>query len=214
MPTFMLIYFGIIAAGIIIGSVRYRTLSGSSRWILLLLVLTLLSEAVSYGLRFLLDTNLVTYHFFTVVQFLILAKAYYTELGKFRRLIGILIVLEIIAGVINLAVYRHELTTSFPAILNTFTDVLTVVLNLLYLRELLNNPTNFTFGDYPLFWISTGWLFFIMLTSVGLGTFNYIASNNPAYRDIFRLIRIGANYLLYGLFVVAFLSRQRGLMKP
>lgn len=69
-----------------------------------------------------------------------------------------------------------------------------------------------SFRQYPLFWISLGWLLFISITFFSLGAFNVVNSSNSNLANLFKYIRIAANFILYILFLVAFLSEQRTLL--
>lgn len=209
MPPYLFIYYAILLAGILIGSMRFRQLTESMRWMLFLLIGTLLSELVSYLSGVMFRSNLIVFHFFAVIQFLLISRAYYAEIPRYKRLLIVLGAISLVAGMIDWWVLREELMKVFPAKLSLLTDTLTVLVCLLYLRELINSPTEIPFFRYPMFWISLGWLLFITLTTVGLGTFNYVSSQARQYHSLLFAIRVGANYQLYFLYIVAFLTPQR-----
>lgn len=176
-----------------------------------LLVVTFLVELLAYYVGHIYRTNKIVYNFFLSIQFSLFVFAYIPELYRYRRWLWAAIGVGLVAGVVAILTYRHELTTHYMSILKTGLDVLSVIILLLYLRTLLQLPTIYSLGEFPLFWISVGWLLLIMLTSVGLSTFNYISDHIPDYANLFQLIRMVADYQLFTLFGVAFLSQQRSV---
>lgn len=203
-----------MASATTVGAIRFNRLSNSSRWLLGLLILIFIKEVLAYWIGHVYKSNLIIYHLFTPVQCAVFLFVYYIDLKAYRRLFYFLVVAVLISGLISLFMHRTRLTSSFPSMLQNEVDVVSVVVVLLYLRKLITQPTIHPFGHYPLFWISVGWLLLIMLTSVGLSTFNYINNHVPTYALLFEQIRIVAGFQLYTLFLVAFLSKQRSISQP
>lgn len=214
MPISYAISYIIMASATTVGAIRFKRLSNSSRWLLLLLILIFSRELLAYSIGHIYKSNLIIYHLFTPVQCAVFLMMYYVDLKTYRRLFYFLVGLVLISGLISLFIHRTRLTSSFPSMLQNEVDVVSVVVILLYLRKLITQPTIHPFGQYPLFWISLGWLLLIMLTSVGLSTFNYISTHIPAYARLFEQIRVVADFQLYTLFLVAFLSQQRSICQP
>jgi hypothetical protein len=211
MPLTHLTLYTIMASAIVVGAIRYHRLSISSRRMLGLLLVSFVVELLAYYIGHVYHTNKIVYNFFLSIQFTLFVWAYMPELYPYRKWLWIAMAVGILAELVSLVLYRDQLTTYYISILKTGLDVLIVSIILLYLRMLLNQPTVHSLSDFPLFWISAGWLLSIMLTTVGLSTFNYISSQIPDYALIFQQIRMVAEYQLYTLFGVAFLSRQRSL---
>lgn len=209
-----IISYIIMASATTAGAVRYKRLSESSRWLLLLILLLFVREILAYWIGHIYRTNLIVYHFFIPLQCVVLLIVYSIELKKYRRFIWISILIVLSGGVSSLLIHRHQLTAVFPTTLENGVDILSVMVILLYLRELINQPTIHPFGQYPLFWISIGWLLLVMLSTVSLGTFNYVSSNHAnTYAKLFDQIRTVAEWQLYALFVVAFQSKQRSIVQ-
>ena len=203
-----------MASAITVGAIRFNHLSNSSRWLLLLLILIFTRELLAYWVGHIYKSNLIIYHLFTPVQCVVFLMVYYVDLKSYRRLLHFLVLAVLVSGLISLFIYRNQLTSSFPSMLQNGVDIVSVAVVLLYLHKLIIEPTIHPFGQYPLFWISVGWLLLIMLTSVGLSTFNYISNHIPAYAMLFEQIRVVADYQLYMFFLVAFLSKQRIISQP
>ncbi len=203
-----------MASAVLVGAIRYKSLSVGSRRMLVFLIVTLIIEVIAYWVGHIYRSNLIVYHFSTIIQFLLFTSAFASELPRYRSLFRVIQIGGILGGTISLLIYRHQLTTVFPTTFKIGTDILSVIIILLYLRKLITQPTIHPFEQYPLFWISLGWLLLIMLTSVGLSTFNYISNQIPDYAMLFQQIRMVADYQLYTLFGVAFLSQQRSLSQP
>jgi hypothetical protein len=208
--TYLVVY-SIMASASVAGAIRYRRLSTSARRMLMLLLVTFAVELVGYWVGRVYRTNLIIYNFFVPIQFVLFAVTYMPELSRHRRLLLGMIGASLAGGAVSLFVYRNQLTAVYPTILKTGLDALSVIIILLYLRELINRPTVHSFGQFPLFWMSIGWLLLVMLTTVGLGTFNYISTLDLNYAIVFQQVRIIAESVLYILFLVAFLAEQRQL---
>lgn len=212
MPLSYVISYVIMASAATAGAIRYKRLSESSRWLLLLLILIFVKEILAYWVGHIYKTNLVIYHVVIPVQSIVLLKVYSFELKKYRRFIWGSMPLVLLASTSSLVIYRHQLTSVFPSALQNGVDIFSVTIILLYLRELINQPSIHPFGQYPLFWISVGGLFLVVLSTVSLGTFNYVSSNYATtYAKLFEQVRTVAEWQFYALFVVAFQSKQRSI---
>jgi len=212
MPLSYVISYVIMASAATAGAIRFKRLSASSSWLLLLILLLFLREILAYWIGHVYKSNLIVYHFFIPLESALFLIVYSFELKKYRWFITISIVTVLVGGLISLIIHRYRLTSSFPSAFQNGVDVVSVIVILLYLRELINQPTTHPFGQYPLFWISIGWLLMVVLSSSSLGTFNYVSSNYATtFALLFEQIRTVAEWQLYALFVVAFLSKQRSI---
>lgn len=210
MPTFMLVYFSILLLGIVIGLVKYNKLNKSSRIFLLLLFISLLSESLAEIIRKKeFFSNFFIYHFFIPIEYCLIAWAYFEQL-KYRYILLSIPIMVVIA--IFLSTYVQPIT-EFNSNYLSLSLLLYFVLAILYLVKLLKINTDKSLKDYPLFWISCGWLLFSASNLFVFGTYNTFFKGIGILEQVFSYIRIITNYILYLLFIVAFLVKQHNLLE-
>lgn len=203
------IYYLILLAGVIIGAVKFRSLNKSNKTFLLLLLITCLFELLSYFLRkYDLQKNFLHSHIFHPVQFGLIAWAYFQELRHIflKRLILVMIILEVV-----LTIFFQPITQYDTYFVNIEYLIISVF-SILYFRKLLSIRTEHSLFSFPLFWISCGLLLFCVSNLFFFGTFNTFFNKKNDLQLAFMYIRIFTNYILYGMFTVAFLVKQHTLV--
>lgn len=201
------IYYFIIVVGCVVGAVRFKKLSASSKTMLGLLLLTLVSEKTADYFKESAQQNSFVYHIFNPIQYLLIVWAFYQELRD-KRLLWSLLPIFIFA-VFN-AIWLQPFLRTHNTYFLTMEAVAIISIGLIYFRNLLNVPPTERFVDYSLFWFSIAWVAFEVILLFVFSTTNYAAQSDTLWHLYFQ-IRVGANYLLYGLFTVAFLSKQKAL---
>lgn len=97
----------------------------------------------------------------------------------------------------------------FDSLSNSVGSVFIIVCCFLYFYSLFRSELNLNYFRIPMFWISTGLLFFFTGSSIYESVLNYIVRNNlDPHGNFFMSIMITLNLLLYGLFTCGFLSNQ------
>jgi|GEM_PF-1407347 len=205
------LYILIQLVGVTLGAIRFRRLAPSSRYLWVLLLVTLLVELASrLSVRF-LGTNVLIYRIFALVQLGLLAWAYRQELRQYTNLIRLVLGAMAVYWLIDFFLSWDELTTAFSAQYKAVCNIIILILTGLYLRSLLAQDFEHPFSQYPLFWISLGWALFTVVTLVNFAAFNYIGLQGGQLLTLFGSLRKVANYVLYSSFIVAFLTPQRVL---
>lgn len=205
---FYYIYFIILLGVSITGLLRFKRLSNSSRFLLLLLFITILSEIIATYLSKHSHSNVFVYHLFMPLEFATICLVYY---------VGELKILPLIAGLIFMtfsavnSIYWQDFYSEFNSNAFIVFCVFILSLSLFYLYQLLQINTNNSFVDFPLFWISVAFSVFSLINLVVLGTHNSIAEKQSELSTALSNIRFFSNYLLYLLFIPAFLSKQATL---
>jgi hypothetical protein len=88
-------------------------------------------------------------------------------------------------------------------------SVLIIICCLIYFYTLFQSELNLNYFKIPMFWISTGLLFFFIGSSIYDSLFSYIINHNlDPHGAFFKAIMITLNLLLYGLITCGFLSNQ------
>ena len=214
MSAVLLPYYVTLALGIMVGASRFSRLSPGSRWFYALLVLTAAVEGVAWYSGRIYNTNLLVYRLFGPVQFALFALACSGELVKARTAIRATAGVILLVYAVDTYLHRADLMKVYHTLPRTASGMGIIFWTLYYLRQLLETQTDRPFSQYPLFWLSIGWLQFSIITLFNLGAMNYLNTLDIKYTFFFTYVRTGSNVILYGLFTVAFLTRQYQLPTP
>ena len=101
--------------------------------------------------------------------------------------------------------------TEFHSYTNALGSILTVFFCCLFFYELLLNPLEGELHKVPMFWISTGILFFY-LGDLSFDLLYNLLKNDAMGKDLFKSINNNLILILYSCFIIAFLC-QRSLVK-
>lgn len=208
LPTKELLYFSILICGLITGFFRLSKLSKSSKIILGFLILTVISELLSEVCARIFSNNMFVFHIYNALKFPILAIAFDFEINK-KKILRYISVTVIMFSIYN-GIFLQPFMEEYCSYVFNLNVILISSLSLYYLYRLLKEDTDNQFTDYPLFWISIGYLIHNSINILGLGSFN-ILTTDPNLSYILEVIRTLSNYLLYALFIVSFLSKQKSL---
>ncbi len=208
MEVYYYIYFLILSLGVVVGWVKIGILNSSTKIMLLLLVVTLFSESATKYLKFTGIDPTPIYHVFQPIELTLFGYAFYLEIKN--RLIIALTVGALLFAILN-SLLIQQFSEEFNSNAFLLESFLIIFIAFWYLKRLLSEQTPFSFTNYPLFWISTGFTLFNVINLFILGTHNSIANKYPEVNNMFRSIRFLSNYLLYFMFILAFLSQQKRL---
>ena len=198
-------YFAILILGIGIGIYRHPNLSKSTRIILYLSVITLLTEVIAYWQGLSRIPNLVIYNSFMLIQTALLGLAFTFETSNRQIKVGTLFTIIIVS------VFWFVSIDKFNS--NGLVAVLTfiVAISLFYFYLLIKTDTVVPLRNFPFFWFSTGFLIFGVLNVVGFGLIYLLDVESQILNSVFSSIRIYSNYFLYALFIPAFLLPQNSV---
>ena len=88
-------------------------------------------------------------------------------------------------------------------------SIFIIICCLVYFYSLFQSELNLNYFRMPMFWISTGLLFFFVGSSIYGSLLPYIVNHNlDPHGNFFKAIMVTLNLLLYGLFAYGFLSNQ------
>lgn len=201
-------YFSLLVIGLTVGLLKIRTFQRSGKIILYLLAFTFISEVISEICRAILRNNMMVFHIYNPVQYTLMAIAYNQEI-KHGKIIWLTIVGYLAFAILN-AIFWQPFFEEYCSYSFNVNVILVSSLSLYYLYRLLNEETDNAFTQYPLFWISVGYLIYNCINILGLGAFNHLSADSKlAY--ILEVIRTLSNYMLYSMFIVAFLTKQKSL---
>lgn len=199
-----------MAAAIIAGSVRFRRLRPPLiRALVPFLALSLGVEITGLITARMNIWNLWMYNFFTCFEFLFYSYVYSKLLvnGKWVRIIRYSLVVYPLLFLVN--IFFIEGFLKFHTITYRIGSVMVVTWCCLYFRQLMTSTDYTPVLRNPVFWISTGLLFFYT------GFFFYMSAGYillytklPVSRFVWAAISDTLNALLYSCFLISFLCQS------
>lgn len=204
-------YYFIQLFGVGIGFSYFQKLSRSSKWLLLLLLLTFASELLADYFAHKLHNNLFVYHIFNPIQFTLILLSYNYELKK--KWIYAIIPLAVIFSILNSFFFQHYKSNLNSNFLN-IESVFFVLITLIFIKKLMESyKENDLFMEFPLFIISLGLLVFSIISILTFGMYNYFETikDNENIYSFLNILRLLSNYIFYISFTLAFLSKQKQL---
>jgi hypothetical protein len=202
-----ILYHLIMLIGIVIGLMRFKRLSASSRVLLLLLFITPVVELLAFYCAVHYRNNSMVYNPFTIVQFALIGLAFFSEKKQSVYLTSLFLC-------ILLAVFNGIYFQPFFLTLNTNSILLTslfiIIWYFTFLVSYFKNADGYSLKQLPLFWVGGGWMFFSVVSIISFG-FMKLYAKGGMWDDISTYTRQFSNYLLYLSFIPAFLSPQKSL---
>ncbi|MGN6543108.1 MAG: hypothetical protein ACTHKY_20025 [Ginsengibacter sp.] len=200
-----------VLISLLISIIFYKRLKPS--WLRLFtwfLLFSMLISITGYFYSFYLKTgNHFIFNLYLLVQFLfyfgIFYKTFQTKkLKTFTLFVSICFLIYLLINFIFLDGFH-----TFNSLAFTIGSVLTILFCLLYFGALFNADGFINYFKIPMFWIATGILFFFVGNFLYLSFLNYILENNlDSGGNIYEVIIITLNLLLYCFFSIGFLSNQ------
>ena len=200
-----------VLISLLISIIFYKRLKPS--WLRLFtwfLLFSMLISITGYFYSFYLKTgNHFIFNLYLLVQFLfyfgIFYKTFQTKkLKTFTLFVSICFLIYLLINFIFLDGFH-----TFNSLAFTIGSVLTILFCLLYFGALYNADGFINYFKIPMFWIATGILFFFVGNFLYLSFLNYILENNlDSGGNIYEVIIITLNLLLYCFFSIGFLSNQ------
>lgn len=175
----------------------------------LFLPATVLVELAGLALRRAGHVNHWLYNLYIPLYFLFYSRLYYFVVHSplMRRVIIWSAVVFAAAYLANLGAGQGLYTfNSYSYLLSSF---LLVAWVLSYFQQVLRAGEPLSLTREPIFWISTGLLFFNLGHFLYLGLLNYLLAVNQSWARRYGTISILLNILNYSLFTVAFLCQLR-----
>lgn len=186
-----------IGGALLIGFVRRNYLSKQQKYLLALMVVTGVVELVSKILWYHKINNLSIYHFYAVIEFLILASIFQAGLGSlisskwFDLLKLAFVVFAIINGIFLQSILKfnsHVIAVSCS---------LLVTFSLIYFYHLLNGVQYSALGSNWMFWLSSGILIYCSSTLVLFSLSNYLVSKPIEIQRSVWAMNAGFNIIYY-----------------
>ena len=198
------IYHYVIALALILSIVNFRRLPAELKLFPAFLLLTLFVECVTplKLIRF-HGSNHWFFNIFTTIEFLYYSYIFYQVLhGRLKKMI-----LPVTLGFLGFTIvniYFIQGVKKFHTISYRVGAVMIIIWCFSYFRQLMQSEGYIKLVRNPMFWISTGLLFFYLGFFFYFSAFDYIVYNKVKFNlELWLVISISLNTLLYGCFAIA-----------
>jgi hypothetical protein len=202
-----IIYHSIIVMGILVGAIRFSKLSISSRMFFLLLVFTIPKELFGFYCAVKYRNNSPISNIWVLVGYCVFCLAFYID-SKIKPVITLMIVC-LLFSVVNSVFFqnflRHQADNTTLVI-----SLCQIIIYFLFLILYFKVVDTLSLRQFPLFWIGMGVMLFSIVSIVSFG-FTTLSRPGGVWYIVARYARNYSNYLLYLLFIPAFLSPQNRL---
>lgn len=204
------IYLLLLAGVSIIGLIKIKSIDTPAKIILTCIALTAISESIAHYLSISLKNNLVVYHIYNPVQFLLLCKYYNSIISFFKKYnTGIVIgITGIILSVLNSTFLQNPMT-SFNTNFLVLESILIIGMTLCYFYDFLNTThttKQFATSD---FWIAclllVFWSFTFFTWAAGIALSLVISD----YMFWIRYMMYAINIITYSGFGLVFLFYKK-----
>lgn len=168
------------------------------------LALTLFLEGYAAYLALNMTKNLFLYHWLIPVQYIVFSLAYAATLSNplFKR--GILISIPTYLLLVLLITLHLQSIAEFNSYARILKNVLIISWTLLYYKEIFASLKVINLGKEPMFWVSTGLLFFSLGSFFTEGLMNHLLNLSYELAHTLNYISIFLKYLLNITFTIAF----------
>lgn len=201
-------YLYIIPLCIVVGLVRFRTLNPPIiRWLLPFLIITLTVEISGLVLSVIHRRNHGLYNYFTSFEFIFYSLFYRAilENKRIKKIVLCAIIVYPVLFILNILFIQGM--KGFHTITYRLGSVMVVTWCYLYFRQLMRSNTYVALFRDPLFWISTGLLFFYA------GFFFWMSADILMYIDVpinatvWFILSDTLNAVLYSCFLISFVCQ-------
>ncbi|MEW7281131.1 hypothetical protein ABW636_21250 [Aquimarina sp. 2201CG1-2-11] len=178
----------IVIIPLLISGFKLRSLNKVQIRLVYLLLTVLLVESISNILWYQKVNNLPVYHFYTVLEFLLITAIYKKVLASlFSKLFFIIISSSFVLFAVINTLFFQDLQT-FNSNTTTLTGVVVIFFSLCYFYALLKEVKYSTLETNPMFWINSGFLIYFSSNLI------LFFMNNSLFKGITE-----ASYILWGL---------------
>ncbi|MFB9862738.1 hypothetical protein EFA69_19180 [Rufibacter immobilis] len=205
---FIYIYFAFLALSVVSWGIRFKHLETPQKILGFSLAITLTVEIYAAHLMMQSTNNSFLYHFLIPLQCLLLSSVFYTALSgkKVRKIILFslpVFVLAVLAIMLTLQTIREY--NSFARLMK---NVLVACWVLFYYREVFISVKVSRLEREPMFWISTGLLFYSLGNVFVDGLMNYLIHQSKSWALPIYYINTFLGILLNLTFFISFLVKK------
>lgn len=206
----MNIYLFLLAGVSIIGITRYRFIDTPAKIIVVLLILTTISESTAHYLSLTTKNNIFIYHIYSPIQLVLLALFFNRLVSFFRnRNVGVIIGIIGIVYSVVISLFFQKPSTTFNSYFLILESMLIIGMILCYFYDFLNTTHTTKQFTTPHFWMACilllFWSFTFFIWLVG----RTIPSVTANYVTLIRYMMYTINMVTYTGFGLVFLFYKK-----
>ncbi|WP_271765526.1 hypothetical protein [Aquimarina algiphila] len=150
----------LLLAPLVVSIFKFRVFNYLQKRLFSLVILTCLVEIVSWILWYKKINNLPVYHFYTIIEFLLIVNIYKNELNKVfaKHFFVFLSICFTVFAIINTLFFQSLKT--FNSNVTTVMGLIVIFFALSYFYALLKEVKYRTLESNPMFWINSGFLIY------------------------------------------------------
>ncbi len=150
----------VLLVPLLVSVLKLKLLNRTQKKLLVLILITVLVEIISWVLWYKNINNLPLYHFYTPIQFLLIINIYKNKLsGLFSKYFFLVLGIAFILFSILNIVFFQDLNT-FNSNTTTLLGILVIFFCLSYFYTLLKEVKYSALETNPMFWINSGFLIY------------------------------------------------------
>ncbi|MHA7056738.1 hypothetical protein ACWGOQ_0005925 [Aquimarina sp. M1] len=186
-----LVAFILLFLPLLVSVFRFKYLNSSQRKLFILVLCIVLVETTTRLLWYKKINNLPVYHFYAIIEFLLIINIYRTVLSKIysKLFFSIISVAFTVFAVINMLFFQN--LNTFNSNVTTLLGILVIFLALSYFYTLLKEIEYSALERNPMFWINSGFLIYFSSNLI------LFFINNNMFKG-----STEASYLVWGLHAI------------
>ncbi|TYP77024.1 hypothetical protein [Aquimarina intermedia] len=181
----------IVVIPLLISVLRFRLLTTVQLKLVHLLILVLIVESISNILWRKKINNLPVYHLYTIIEFLLIIRIYWSTLSQLvskKLLVGISVIFVVLA-VLNTIFFQSIYV--FNSNITTLLSILVILFSLSFFYITLKDVEYTALEKNPMFWINSGFLIYFSSNLILFFINNYLFEKSTE-----------ASFLIWGLHAI------------
>jgi hypothetical protein len=200
------VYLSIIATGSLIGIVNYKN-NIRMRPVVFLLILTFISELMSFIFASTIRNNNVVYHFFNPIQAIVWGYFFYNNVsGSIRSTIPVTLVFLVVFAAINTSCLQGF--NVFPGYFVLVENVVLLFWSASLFLNFLDRPAIENIFYNPIFITCIAVIWFSLISYIFFGLFNFFVVSKKSTHAIRSILQF-ANYIYYTLLLIGMLLKEK-----
>lgn len=202
-----LIYFALLLITLLICIVKRKVLPWHFIFFRYLLAFSFLFDLTGFILKYLHYPRHWVYHLYRPLDYILLACLFFYEIkvGIQKKIIKYSCFLFTAICIIYSIANNFTGPTSLTSTIN---NAFTVIICVLYFRDILNSDKKIVLIKEPVFWIAIGTFFYCLATFFSMGFLKYLRQTNSPLAAKYFLINYVTNYTLYLTYIIGLLCSK------
>jgi len=192
----------------IYGAINYKYYTNSFKYLVILIVISFLSEITEYLLFLNIISLVKTYHFSLVLNLILFYYIFKTDFKgtKFLKIARVVTIVGVLFSVYS-SIFIDEFN-GFPSNGLVVLSVISIGFSLFTLKQIIDNPTKQPLFTLPKFWLSISVLFFFTLSYIQLTFYQIYFILGKTHKIIYISFKIIIILYYIGLFLALHYNKK------